>query len=222
MEIGGDYKISKRHDTISLENALIKQTRQKRIYGCEEITIGFYSNGHGNEVVDFMTMDSKGTIKCYELKVTLQDLKSDAKKSWYGNYNYLVVSRELYGQISDWNEYIPDNIGIIVGECLESKRKAKRCNISSETEVMLKESMIRSMFWKMIKYKDAQSLDKQRTLQSKIRRLEKEKESIRERALKAENIINDYETYKWYNDRVDVDLAAMAKAEKEKYRNNRS
>ncbi len=222
MEIGGDYKISKRQDTISLENALIKQTRKKRIYGCEEITIGFYNNGHGNEVVDFMTMDSKGTIKCYELKVTLQDLKSDAKKSWYGNYNYLVVSRELYGQISDWNEYIPDNIGILVGECLESKRKAKRCDISSDTEIMLKESMIRSMFWKMIKFKDARSLDRQRQLQSKIRSLEKEKESIRERALKAERIISDYETYKWYNDGVDIDLAVMAKVEKEKYRNNRS
>ncbi len=210
--------ISKRQDTISLENALIKQTRQKRIYGCEEITIGFYNNGHGNEVVDFMTMDSKGIIKCYELKVTLQDLKSDAKKSWYGNYNYLVVSRELYEKVTDWNEYIPDHIGIVVGECLESKRKAKRCDVSSETEIMLKESMIRSMFWKMQKYKDAQSLDKQRQLQSKIRSLEKEKESIRERALKAERIISDYETYKWRNDGVDIDLAAMAKAEKEKYR----
>ena len=128
---------------------MIKQTRQKRIYGCEEITIGFYNNGHGNEVVDFMTMDSKGIIKCYELKVTLQDLKSDAKKSWYGHYNYLVVGRELYEKVSDWNEYIPNNIGIIVGVCLESKRKAKRCDISSEIEIMLKESMIRSMFWKM-------------------------------------------------------------------------
>lgn len=167
--------MSKRQDTIALENALIKQTREKRIYGCEEITIGFYNNGHGNEVVDFMTMDSKGIIKCYELKVTLQDLKSTSKKSWYGHYNYLVVSRELYEQVSDWNEYIPDNIGIIVSERLESKRKAKRCEISLETEIMLKESMIRSMFWKMQKYKDAQSLDKQKQLQSKIRRLEHEK-----------------------------------------------
>ena len=167
--------MSKRQDTISLENALIKQTIEKRVYGCEEITIGFYNNGHGNEVVDFMTMDSKGIIKCYELKVTLQDLKSDAKKSWYGHYNYLVVSKELYEQVSDWDEYIPNNVGIIVDKCLKSKRKAKRCNISPETEIMLKESMIRSMFWKMQKYKDAQNLDKQRQLQSKIRRLDKEK-----------------------------------------------
>ncbi len=200
---------------------MIKQTRQKRIYGCEEITIGFYNNGHGNEVVDFMTMDSKGTLKCYELKVILQDLKSDAKKSWYGHYNYLVVSRELYKKVTDWSEYIPDNIGIIVGECLESKRKAKRCDISSETENMLKESIIRSMFWKMIKYKDAQSLDKQRQLQSKIRRLEREKDNAYDRALRAERIISDYETYKYYNEGVDVDLATMAKTEKDKFRESR-
>ena len=215
------YYISKRQDTLSLENALIKSTKQKRIYGCEEITIGFNNNGHGNEVVDFMTMDSKGIIKCYELKVTLQDLKSDAKKSWYGHYNYLVVSRELYNKVADWDEYIKEHIGIIVGEYLESKRKAKRCEVSTETEIMLKESMIRSMFWKMQKYKDAQSIEKQKQLQSKIRNLERENENIRERALKSERIINEYETYKWYNDGVDADLAALAKAEKEKYRENR-
>lgn len=168
-----------------------------------------------------MTMDFKGIIKCYELKVTLQDLKSFAKKSWYGHYNYLVVSRELYDNVSDWNEYIPKHIGIIVGEYLESRRKAKKCDVSTETEIMLKESMIRSMYWKMQKYKDAQSIEKQKQLQSKIRRLEHEKESIRDRALKAERIISDYETYKWYNDGVDVDLAEMAKAEKEKYRESR-
>lgn len=168
-----------------------------------------------------MTMDSKGIIKCYELKVTLQDLKSSAKKSWYGHYNYLVVSRELYNQISDWDSYIPKHIGIIVGEYLESKRKAQRCEVPTKTEIMLKESMIRSMFWKMQKYKDAQSIEKQKQLQLKIRGLEREKENIRERALQAERIISDYETYKWYNDGVDIDLAALANAEKEKYRKNR-
>lgn len=168
-----------------------------------------------------MTMDSKGIIKCYELKVTLQDLKSNAKKSWYGHYNYLVVSRELYDKVSDWDEYIPKHIGIIVGECLESRRKAQRCEVSTETEIMLKESMIRSIYWKMLKYKDAQSIEKQKQLQSKIRSLEREKESIRERAVKSEKIISDYETYKWYNDGVDIDLVILAKEEKEKYLINR-
>lgn len=75
--------MAKRKETLGIEAALQKDTRIKRIYGCEEITIGFYNNGHGNEIVDFMTMDSKGIIKCYEIKVTIQDFKSDAKKSWY-------------------------------------------------------------------------------------------------------------------------------------------
>lgn len=166
-------------------------------------------------------MDSKGIIKCYELKVTLQDLRSSAKKSWYGHYNYLVVSRELYNQVSDWNEYIPKHVGIIVGESLKSKRKAQKCEVSTETEIMLKESMIRSMFWKMEKYKDAQSLNKQKQLQSKIRRLEHERDEAHNRALHAERIISNYETYKYYNEDIDIDLAAMAKAEKEKYMENR-
>lgn len=51
--------------------------------------------------------------------------------------------------------------------------------------------------------------------------MEREKESIRERALKAERIISDYETYKWYNDGVDIDLTALAKEEKEKYLESR-
>lgn len=152
--------MAKQKDTIALENALIKQTRQKRIYGCEEITIGFYNNGHGNEIVDFMTMDSKGVIRCHELKITLQDLKSDAKKSWYGHYNYLFVSRELYNKVENWSDYIPKHIVIIVDEGLESCRKAQKCEVTTEIEIMLKESMVCSMFYKIQKYKDAQSLEK--------------------------------------------------------------
>ena len=143
----------KRADTIELENALHKQTKEKRIYGCEEITIGFANQHMGNEIVDFMTMDSKGILKCYEIKVTLQDLKSSAKKSFYGHYNYLVVSKELYEQVKDFSPYIPSDVGVIVGKALHSKKKCTKRNISKEQENMLKESIIRSMYWKYYKYK---------------------------------------------------------------------
>lgn len=145
--------MAKREDTLRIERSLVEMTKDKGIYGCEEITIGFVNQGHGNEIVDFMTMDSKGTIKCYEIKVTLQDLKSKAKKSWYGNYNYLVVSKELYDKVKDFSQFIPDHVGVIVGRYLENVRKAKRVNIDNDTNVMLKESLVRSMYWKMIKYK---------------------------------------------------------------------
>ena len=82
----------KTKETKNLEKALDALSKAKREYGCEEVTIGFKSSGHGDEIVDYMTMDAKGIFKCYELKVTLQDLKTDNKKSFYGDYNYLVVS----------------------------------------------------------------------------------------------------------------------------------
>ena len=93
--------MAKRQETLDIETALQKDTRIKRIYGCEEITIGFYNNGHGNEIVDFMTMDSKGIIKCYEIKVTIQDFKSDAKikisfvTSNYSKINFTKNMRQI-------------------------------------------------------------------------------------------------------------------------------
>lgn len=206
--------MAKRKETLELENALIKQTREKRQYGCEEITIGFYNQGLGNEIVDFMTMDSKGTMRCYEIKVTLQDLKSGAKKSWYGHYNYLVVSKDLFHQVQDWNIYIPKHIGIIAGNTLESVRKCQRKELPPERETMLKESLIRSMYWKMEKYKDAQSVEMQKKLQRKIREAEKERDSYRDRALEAEMIIGRYERYKCLNTGHEVDLRQQADEEK--------
>lgn len=154
-----------------------------------------------------MTMDSKGIIKCYELKVTIQDLKSNAKKSWYGHYNYLVVSRELYNKVNNWSDYIPKHIGIIVGEGLESCRKAQKCEVTIETEIMLKESMVRSMFYKMQKYKDAQSLEKQKAYKAVIRKLEKDRDYYYSEMCKYSRIIGDYENYKSLNDGVDIDLS---------------
>lgn len=215
--------MAKRKETIELEESLIKNTREKRIYGCEEITIGFYNNGHGNEIVDFMTMDFKGIIKCYELKVTLQDLKSSAKKSWYGHYNYLVVSKELYDSVEDWNIYIPKSIGLLVGNKLSVIKKPLKQEVDTSTEIMLKESMIRSIYWKIDKYKNANNLEKQKELMSKVRKAEKDRDTYYKRAMWAERIINEYETYKAYNDGLkDFDLSIAAKEEHKKYRENKT
>lgn len=207
----------KKKETIALENALNKQTIEKRLYGCEEITIGFYSKGHGDEIVDYMTMDSKGIIKCYELKVSLSDLKSKAKKSWYGHYNYLVVSSELYDKVEDWSLYIPSHVGIIVGKDLVSKRKAKYVDISKEDAIMLKESMIRSMWWKMQKYKDAKSLDVQKNLKKEISRLKKEKDMYYDLYREYSLMVSKYEIYVSSNRGTDFVLADEVEKEKKKY-----
>ncbi len=168
--------MAKRIETLEIEKALINMCRYKRIYGCEEITIGFANNGYGNEIVDFMTMDSKGIIRCYEIKVTLQDLKSKAKKSWYGHYNYLVVSKDLEIKIKDFSNYVPDGIGIITSGPkiyqdvweLETILNPKKQIVTNDMNVMLKESMVRSMYHKMNKYKDSSDMEKQKELQQSI------------------------------------------------------
>lgn len=219
----GDESIPKRKETIDLENALIQQTKEKRIYGCEEVTIGF-DNGHyagrGKEIVDFMTMDSKGIIKCYEIKVTLQDLKSNAKKSWFGHYNYLVVTQDLYTQIKDFKEYIPSHIGVLIGTT-SSGIKAIKQNISVDQEIMLKESLIRSIYFKLEKHRNAQALDTVRKLQSKLNKIQKERDEYYKRATKAENIIYMYQDYKLENDGIEIDLEKLAKEEERKYWSNR-
>jgi hypothetical protein len=209
--------MAKRTETVDLENALIKYTREKRIYGCEEITIGFYNNGYGNEIVDFMTMDSKGIIRCYEIKVTLQDLKSDAKKSWYGHYNYLVVSKELYDTVENWREHVPEYIGIIVGNRLHVVYKPKKQIISIETGIMLKESLVRSMYWKIDKYKNANNLENHKKLKSEIRRLKKERDYQQSGAKNAEKIIREYERCKSFNEGIEINLEQMAKEELSKF-----
>lgn len=211
----------KRKETIALENALNEYTRAKRLYGCEEITIGFYGNGHGDEIVDFMTMDSKGIIKCYELKVTIEDLKSKAKKSWYGHYNYLVVSRELYNKVDNWDDYIPKHIGIVVGEELESKRKAKYVDISQDDASMLKESMIRSMWWKMQKYKDAQSLSKQKKMNAELSKVKKERDMYCKLYNKSALTITMYENYMHRNYGIDFDLEEEMEKQKKIYEEKR-
>lgn len=165
----------KRKETIVIEEAMHRMCREKRIYGCEEVTIGFPNNGHGNEIVDFLTMDSKGILRCYEIKVSLQDLKSKAKKSWYGHYNYLLVCENLYDKISDWPQYIPDFVGISVaspsypGMEIKNVRKPIRQELTSYQQLMVKESFIRSLWYKMWKYRDAADMEKIQGLKSEIR-----------------------------------------------------
>ena len=214
--------MAKREETLRLEAALRKKTREQRIYGCEEITIGFYRNGHGNEVVDFMTLDFKDVIRCYEIKVTLADFKSKAKKSWYGHYNYLVVSGELY---RDHKEYIlehtPKHVGIIEGENLYSVRKSQRMEIAQEQYQMLLESMIRSMYWKMLKYYDASDLDAHKKLNAENRKLQKELSDCSDRTRKAERLISQYEKFKSYNEGLeDYDFELEVRKERLKWKEN--
>lgn len=152
----------KTQETLDIEKALLEacfaennKSLAKR-YGCSEVTIGFArsSIGKGDEVVDFMGFEKdKQIFRCYEIKVSLSDLKSKCAKSFYGHYNYLVVPEWLYWDCGDISVYVPDYVGIITfrDDTLTSMKRAKKRELSAETVGILKDSLIRSMFYKYSK-----------------------------------------------------------------------
>ncbi|MES9681742.1 hypothetical protein ABWK22_02255 [Gottfriedia acidiceleris] len=86
-----------------------------------------------------MTYDTKGIWRCYEIKVSLSDFKSKAKKTFCGHFNYFVMPRELFDKVQD---EIPAHIGVYVnGTCV---KKAKKQELLVDEKV-LKDSMIRSL-----------------------------------------------------------------------------
>ena len=213
--------MGKRRETIELEQALENMAKEKRWYGCEEITIGFYHNGHGNEICDYILMDSKGTIRCYELKVTMADLKSRAKKSWYGHYNYLVVSGELYKQMeSPFSQYgIPEDVGIIVGytsssnenvRWLNTVTKPKRRELSEAEQLMLSQSMVRSMNYKVKKYKDSKSIENLKEIEKKKRYWEQSYRNAVDENRRLRDIVKMVEYYLRHTTKIRVRLEDIA------------
>ena len=152
----------KRKETLVIEEILYKglygsNPRLAREYGAKEVTLGFARDNRirgKTEIVDFLSYDMKKDIyKCYEIKISMQDFKSDARKSWYGNYNYLVISKDLYSQekLDWWKKQIPKEIGIIVVN-IESGRKenVKRSSyqdIPDDNKNILKNSLFRTLFY---------------------------------------------------------------------------
>lgn len=109
----------KRSETIIIESVLYQDLfgtnpSLAKEYGTTEVTIQFPKKK--KELVDFMSYDARKDIfRCYEIKVSMNDFHSKAAKSWYGNYNYLVLSRDLYMQqsLEKWKEQVPKHVGII-------------------------------------------------------------------------------------------------------------
>lgn len=177
--------MSKRPETLHIEELLKNRCKEKRLYGCEEVTIGFPHNRKRIEIVDFMHIDCNDIISCYEIKVTKEDLKSKAAKSWCGHYNYLVLSKELYSKLlhelndvdSIKKEYnIPKEVGIIMenDDHIESKSKALKIDVSSDMVDILKTSLCRSLYYKMDKYSRITNSQTYKETDKEIKKLKRE------------------------------------------------
>ncbi|MBE6035622.1 MAG: hypothetical protein E7222_13135 [Clostridiales bacterium] len=149
----------KRVDTMVIEKVLLSSCfgsnpKLATDYGTTEVTLNVFGITEGRELVDFLSWNPKKDIyKCYEIKVTMSDFHSDAKKSWYGNYNYLVISKELYLEqtLDEWKCEVPSDVGIIVINLntlkKETVKKASKRDISLEIRMMLKDSLLRTLFY---------------------------------------------------------------------------
>ncbi|WP_186370641.1 hypothetical protein [Shouchella miscanthi] len=121
--------------TLQLERAIYKATIKQGTFGGFEVTIGWF----GKERVDYMTYDTKGVWRCYEIKVSVADFRSKAKKTFVGHLNYYVMTEELFDKVKD---EIPPGIGVYVhGWC---KKRARKQELLIDEQV-LKDSMIRSL-----------------------------------------------------------------------------
>jgi hypothetical protein len=180
-------KIAKTELTIELEKKIWEETNKQGIFGCFEVTIGWY----GNERVDYMTYDTKGIWRCYEIKVSKSDFHSKAKKTFIGHYNYFVMPKELYEEIK---EEIPSHVGVYCGNYLVKRPKKQELGVKDQ---ILKDSMIRSLSReneKFIKTCDSDYINK---LKNKTIKLEKEARNNNNKAIRSSNAI--FEICEKYN-----------------------
>ena len=152
-------RIMKRIETMIIEKVLLRSCfganpKLAKEYGTTEVTIDFQRNGNGRELVDFISYDPKKDIfRCMEIKISMQDFRSNAKKSWYGNYNYLVLSYDLYQEqsLDNWKSEIPAHVGIIVINTStlerETVKRSSAIEIDDVQKDMLKNSLIRTLFY---------------------------------------------------------------------------
>lgn len=165
--------------TKEIKTALWGFTNAQGTFGCYEVTIGWF----GSERVDYMTYDTKGDFRCYEIKISKSDFHSKNHNSFVGHFGYYVIPQELAEQL---NGEMPDGIGLIsyVGKGkLELIKRPKRRDPSVDCQI-LRDSMIRSLCRDVDYLYKMQNPDKLKNLKRDIRKLskdiQKQKDWIRE------------------------------------------
>lgn len=158
--------MGKTEETLQLEKSIFRATKKTGVFGCFEVTIGFF----GKERVDYMTYDTKGIFRCYEIKTSVSDFRSKSKNTFCGHYNYYVLTKEVYEKVKD---EIPKHVGVFVNGCFYKKPIKQKLGVS---ETILKNSMIRSL----CRESDKLFLNSsKKELEKTKRALEKEKQEVK-------------------------------------------
>lgn len=125
-------------ETLKLEQAIKEKYCTPWQFGIHEVTLGF----GGKERADFMTISTNDVVRCFEIKVSMSDLRSKAKLTFCGNYNYLVAPYDIACAAL---EILPSHIGVLYGYGLNVLRNPAYVEITSESLSIIKSSLIRSL-----------------------------------------------------------------------------
>jgi hypothetical protein len=117
--------MAKTEQTLELERKIYFATQSQGCFGCHEVTIGWF----GDERVDYLTFDTDGIWRCYEIKVSKSDFHSKAKNTFVGHFNYYVMPDELYEEVKD---EIPAEIGVHNGGHVIKKPKKQSLGVSED------------------------------------------------------------------------------------------
>ena len=153
--LGGLSRRMKSELTKKIEYLIFKHTEKIGVSGCREVKIGTLKTREfltgDEEFVDFMTITSDGEITCYEIKSSVNDLKSSARLRFMGHRNFLVLPNDLYRQVESQRWFLGKlenhSIGVIAVDDtnkLQIVKKCKKRKLPIGTQVLLLESFARS------------------------------------------------------------------------------
>lgn len=145
----------KTQETLDVEYFLIKGVAKKGTYGCKEVTLRHTAYDNAIERVDYATINNYGEIRCYEIKVSKSDLMSSNKLSYWGDYNYLVLTKELFNQLNQsasknnlLDEFYWSGTGIITIDLpsgtVKHENNARKKQVSLTGRIQVLESIAKS------------------------------------------------------------------------------
>lgn len=96
--------------TKEIENIAYNHFWKKGWYGVFEVAVPrAIINKYHRERLDFLTYETSGIYRAYEIKRDKSDFYSGCAWSWIGNYNYFIMPHSLYCEVKN---DIPDGIGV--------------------------------------------------------------------------------------------------------------
>ncbi len=140
--------------TKEIEHIAYNYFWKKGWYGVFEVAVPrAIVNKYHRERLDFLTYETTGIYRAYEIKRDKADFYSGCAWRWIGHYNYFIMPYKLYIEVK---KDIPKDIGVWVVrehsknmECV--KRPKKRELLCSSTDMMF--AMMQSMSREYKKYR---------------------------------------------------------------------